>query len=67
VLNDRQFLEEQDVRKNVHAVFPVPLTENLLNELNTLKGQDLKDLKADMSEALKNRVRVFLLKENIRD
>jgi uncharacterized protein YbcI len=54
------------VRKNVHAVFPVPLTENLLSELNTLKGQDLKDLKADLSEALKNRVQVFLLAENLR-
>ena len=48
------------MRKNVHAVFPVSLTENLLGELNTLKDQDLKDLKADMTEALKNRVRVFL-------
>lgn len=53
--------------KQVNAVFPVPLTKNLLNELNTLKDQDLKDLKADMTEILKNRVRVFLLTENMRD
>jgi hypothetical protein len=48
------------VRKNVHAVFPVPLTENLLSELNTLSVQELKILKADMLTALENRVAVFL-------
>lgn len=48
------------MRKNVHAVFPVPLTENLLSKLNTLSSQELKILKADMLTALESRVAVFI-------
>ena len=45
--------------KIMNAVFPVPLDKSLLDDLGKLKGQVLKDLKADMATALKNRVVVL--------
>lgn len=47
------------MRKNVKAVFSVPLDQSLLDDLGKLNGKVLKDLKADMATALKNRVAVY--------
>jgi len=45
--------------KGVSDVFSVPLDQSLLDDLGKLNGQVLKDLKADMATALKNRVAVY--------
>ena len=47
------------MNKNVNAVFPVPLDKSILDDLDKLHGQALKDLKADMATALKNRIAVL--------
>ena len=43
----------------MNAVFPVPLDNSILDDLDKLHGQALRDLKVDMATALKNRVAVL--------
>jgi len=47
------------VSKNVNSVFPVPLDQSVLDDLGKLNDKVLKDLKADMATALKNRVAMW--------